>query len=296
MCLHVIEVSLHLGNFAHVLNYVGKAEQTQGVGDKASTVALLKTVAGLAHLENRKYKAAARKFLETGWEASGQQPLLHGGLVLQQDVATYGALCALAEFTRPELKAELLDNASFKNFLTLVPHVGRMVTDFYESKYASCLATLEQLRNDLALDLHLHDHIGALYEKIRSKALVQYFSPYVAVDLARMSQAFQTPLVDLEKELAKLIADGVIAARIDSHNKRLVAKHQDERAATFQTTLASGQEFATATRAMLLRVNLVRANFVVKPGSKGAGGGAMIGSSKERGKGGGGAAKGDKRK
>lgn len=61
MCLHVIEVSLHLGNFAHVLNYVGKAEQTAGVTEKRGTVALLKAVSGLAQLENRKYKAAARK-------------------------------------------------------------------------------------------------------------------------------------------------------------------------------------------------------------------------------------------
>lgn len=72
----------------------------------------------------------------------------------------------------------------------------------------------------------------------------------------------------------------MIAARIDSHNKRLVAKHSDERAATFQSTLAVGQEFQVATRALLLRVNLVRANFVVKPGNKG--GQAMIGASKER--------------
>lgn len=183
MCLHVIEVSLLLGNFAHVLNYVGKAEQTPGVQDKRGNVALLKAVGGLAQLENRKYKAAARKLLEVSWDAHAQQPLLTGGLLTPQDLATYGALCALAEFSRQELKAEVLDNASFRSFLGLVPRVSQMLVDFYESKYASCLATLDLLRNDLQLDLHLHDHVATLYDKIRSKALVQYFSPYVAVDL-----------------------------------------------------------------------------------------------------------------
>jgi len=289
--MHVIDVSLYLGNFAHVLNYIGKAEQTPGVNEKRGIVGLLKAVGGLAQIENRKYKQAARKFLEVSWDTHSQQAALTGGLMTPQDIAIYGALCALAEFTRPELKREVLDNASFRNFLALVPAVNQMIVDFYESKYASCLATLDLLKNDLQLDVHLHDHIVSIYEKIRSKALVQYFSPYVAVDLHKMSAAFQTGLVDLEKELAKLIADGVIAARIDSHNKRLVAKHSDERSATFTATLAVGEDFQMATRAMLLRVNLVRSNYVVKPGNKG-GQQVMIGASKEKRSGG----KGEKRK
>jgi len=268
MCLHVIEVSLQLGNFAHVLNYVAKAEQTPTVSDKPGTVAVLRAVAGLAQLENRKYKAAARKFLETSWGA--QHSLLNGELVAAQDIATYGALCALAEFSRPELKQEVLENSSFKNFLALVPPVQQLLVAFYESRYANCLKALDVLKNDLQLDIHLHDHITALYEKVRNKALVQYFSPYVAVDLNKMAGAFQTSVQDLEKELAKLIADGIIAARIDSHNKRLVAQHTDERSSTFQSTLAMGEDLQSSTRAMLLRVNLVRANMIVKPQKTGA--------------------------
>jgi len=279
MCLHVIEVSLQLGNFAHVLNYVAKAEQTQGLSDKPGVVAVLRAVAGLAQLENRKYKAAARKFLETNWGA--QHHLLSGDLLAAQDIASYGALCALAEFSRPELKQEVLENSSFKNFLALVPQVQQMLVDFYESRYASCLKSLDTLKNDLQLDIHLHDHVTALYEKVRSKALVQYFSPYVAVDLNKMAGAFQTTVLELEKELAKLIADGVIAARIDSHNKRLVAQHTDERSATFQSTVSLGEDFQSSTRAMLLRVNLVRANMIVKP-SKGGSSGPHQKERKER--------------
>jgi len=268
MCLHVIEVSLHLGNFAHVLNYVAKAEQTQGVSEKPGVVAVLKAVAGLAQIENRKYKAAAKKFLETPWAA--QHVLLGGEVLCAHDIAVYGALCALAEFSRPELKHEVLENSGFKSYLALVPHVHQILVDFYDSKYASCLRSLAALKNDLALDLHLHDHVAALYDKVRSKALVQYFSPYVAVDLNKMASAFQTSVTELEKELAKLIADGVIAARIDSHNKRLVAQHTDERASTFNHTLGMGDELQSSTRAMLLRVNLVKANMIVKPAKGGA--------------------------
>lgn len=44
--------------------------------------------------------------------------------------------------------------------LTL-PHslqVRDLISDFYNSRYASCLAHLAALRPALALDIHLHDH------------------------------------------------------------------------------------------------------------------------------------------
>jgi COP9 signalosome complex subunit 1 len=75
------------------------------------------------------------------------------------------------------------------------------------------------LQPDLELDLHLHDHIEPLYTRIRNKALIQYFSPFISVDLNAMAAAFTTSVAGLEKELARLIMDGSISARIDSHNK-----------------------------------------------------------------------------
>ena len=123
---------------------------------------------------------------------------------------------------------------------------------------------LEKLKPDLLLDLHLHDHVEALYADVRSKALIQYFSPFVTVDMKLMADAFNTPVMDLERELAKLIMAGQIPARIDSHNKVLHARHADQRTATFATALKVGEEFMRDTKALLLRINLMRADFVVK--------------------------------
>lgn len=60
MCLNVILVSIEMGQFMHVTNYVSKAEQAHEVLDPV-TVAKLKCAAGLAHLDTKKYKLAARK-------------------------------------------------------------------------------------------------------------------------------------------------------------------------------------------------------------------------------------------
>lgn len=55
-----------MNNYSHVTNYVSKAEQTPDVGD-ATIQPKLKVCSGLANLENKKYKVAAQKFLETNF-------------------------------------------------------------------------------------------------------------------------------------------------------------------------------------------------------------------------------------
>jgi len=260
MCLNVIKVSIEMGNYAHVVNYVAKAEQTPDLTDKV-VLSKLRVCSGLANLENRKYKLAARKFLETTFDLDSN----FNELTAPQDIAIYAGLTALATFDRTELKKKVIDNLAFRSFLELTPEVRELINDFYSSRYASCLKYLDKLRPNLLLDIHLHQHVQSLYEKIRNKALVQYFSPFSSVDLNVMAQAFNTNVANLEKELSRLIMDGSIQARIDSHNKRLYARQTDQRTSTFEKTLQLGDEYQESTKALLLRINLLRNDFVVKP-------------------------------
>lgn len=260
MCLNVIKVSIEMGNYAHVVNYVAKAEQTPDLTDKG-TISKLRVCSGLANLESRKYKLAARKFLETTFDLDGT----FNELGAPQDIAIYGGITALATFDRQELKKKVLDNATFRSFLELVPDVREMINDFYSSRYASCLKYLEKMKPNLLLDIYLHQHVASLYEKVRNKALVQYFSPFASVDLNIMAQAFNTNVANLEKELSRLIMEGSISARIDSHNKRLYARQTDQRSSTFDKTIRLGEEYQESSKALLLRVNVLRNDFVVKP-------------------------------
>ncbi|CAL1379373.1 unnamed protein product [Linum trigynum] len=253
MCMSAILVSIEMGQFSHVSSYVSKAEQTPEALDP-TTIAKLKCASGLAHLDMTKYKLAARKFLEVGPELGNS----YNEVIAPQDVATYGGLCALASFDRTELKSKVIDNLNFRNFLELVPEVRELINDFYSSRYASCLDYLTNLKANLLLDVHLHDHVEKLYDQIRNKALIQYTHPFVSVDLNMMANAFKTTVAGLEKELATLITDNQIQARIDSHNKILYARHADQRNATFQRVLQTGSEFDRDVRAMLLRANLVK--------------------------------------
>ncbi|CAA3027752.1 COP9 signalosome complex subunit 1 [Olea europaea subsp. europaea] len=263
MCLNAILVSIEMGQFTHVTSYVSKAEQSQDALDSI-TIAKLRCTAGLALLEGKKYKLAARKFLETGPDLGNS----YTEVIAPQDVATYGGLCALASFDRAELKSKVIDNINFRNFLELVPEIRELINDFYTSHYASCLEYLGNLKANLLLDIHLHDHVETLYEQIRNKALIQYTHPFVSVDLHMMANAFNTSVSSLEKELEALITNNQIQARIDSHNKILYARHADQRNTTFQRVLQTGCEFDREVRSMLLRANLIKHEFNLKASRK----------------------------
>ncbi|KAK9742910.1 hypothetical protein RND81_03G204900 [Saponaria officinalis] len=256
MCLNAILVSIELGQFSHVNSYVSKAEQTPEALEPVVT-AKLRCAAGLANLETKKYKLAARKFLEVGPELANH----YSEVIAPQDVATYGGLCALATFDRSELKSKVIDNLNFRNFLELVPEIRELINDFYSSHYASCLNYLGNLKANLLLDIHLHDHVETLYKDIRHKALIQYTLPFVSVDLNMMANAFKTSVSGLQKELEALITNNQIQARIDSHNKILYARHADQRNTTFQRVLQTGAGFDRDVRSMLRRANIIKHDF-----------------------------------
>lgn len=62
----------------------------------------------------------------------------------------------------------------------------------------------------------------------------------------------------LEKELASLIMDGQIQARIDSQAEVLYARHADVRAQTFARVLATGESYIRESKALLLRASLIK--------------------------------------
>ncbi|PRP88001.1 hypothetical protein PROFUN_04429 [Planoprotostelium fungivorum] len=258
MCMSIIRVSIDINNFPHVANYSSKAEMTPDLSDK-TILSRLKIATGLTHLEGKKYKPAARKLLETTADMGN-----YGEVASMQDVALYAGMCALATFDRQEMKKKVIDNSTFKNFMEVIPEMREAINDFYNSRYAPCLKRLDKLKPSLLLDIHLHGHVESLYQKIRQKAIIQYTSPFSSVDMGTMAEAFNTNIPGLEKELCSLIREGQVSARIDSHNKRLYARQLDQRSTTFERALQMGDEYEENTKAIMLRINMLRAEVIVK--------------------------------
>ncbi|KAL0477532.1 COP9 signalosome complex subunit 1 [Acrasis kona] len=263
MCLSVIKIGIETGNFNTINQYVQKAEQTPDIAEGQDKVAVSKiaVASALYNLESKKYKTVAKKLLECDVSLGDE----FNDVISLQDIAIYAGLTALATFDRRELY-NLLDNSSFKNFLELVPLVRELIQDFYESRYTSALTGLDRLLPELVFDIHLRDHVQPLYQKIRSRSLIQYVSPFTSVDMNRMAKVFNTSVVDLEKEVATLIQEKQIKARIDSHNKILYARMTDQRNNTFQRVIDLGDSYIHDTENNILRMNIMKhKDFAVKP-------------------------------
>jgi COP9 signalosome complex subunit 1 len=71
LCLNVIKVSVYLRNWSYVLSYVNKVESTIDSADSKEDLAVVckvKAAAGLAELNCKRYKPAAKCFLSTSFE------------------------------------------------------------------------------------------------------------------------------------------------------------------------------------------------------------------------------------
>lgn len=269
MCLNVIKVSVYLQNWSHVLSYVSKAEatpdftETQGKDANQVILTKLKCAAGLAELATKKYKSAAKHFLQANLDHCDFPEMLSCS-----NVAMYGGLCALATFDRHELQKNVIFSSSFKLFLELEPQLRDIIFKFYESKYASCLKLLDEIKDNLLLDMYIAPHVNALYTQIRNRALIQYFSPYLSADMRKMATAFNRSVPALEDELMQLILDGQIQARIDSHNKILYARDVDQRSTTFEKSLQMGRDYQRRTRMLILRAAMLKNQIHVKVSSE----------------------------
>ncbi|KAI8084756.1 26S proteasome subunit RPN7-domain-containing protein [Halteromyces radiatus] len=265
MCFNMIKVHLEERHYVHVHSYIVRAETTPQIPDKVNTISRLKCCQAIASLfisDANRYQTVAQCL--TQGVALESSHLIHD-IMSPNDVALYGGLCALASFERSQLHDLISSNVAFKGYLELVPHVREIMEYFHASKYAACFSLMENYREDWKLDIYLNSHIDPIFQCVREKAMVQYCIPYSIVDLGRMASAFHTTVDQLESELVKLIGQkGKIDGRIDSHEKVLYFKQQDQRKKAFDQSLGLAVEYEKSAKALMLRLNLLKSNMIVQ--------------------------------
>ncbi|KAB8342984.1 hypothetical protein FH972_022578 [Carpinus fangiana] len=292
--------------------------------DKAKIDPVINPIAGLANMASGNYPTAADRFLNadpayialdttqkpSAGVGSGLGISFQRQLITPNDVAVYGALCALATLNREELQRRILDNADFRTFLELEPHLRRVVAYFIGGKYTQALEILEGYRADYLFDVFLQKHVDPLYATIRRKAICAYVAPFSRLSLSSMATAFPVfspsesrippttktiPATDtltdgsIQTELVSLISSGQLSGfRIDAVHGELVALAKDDRRLTHEKALKVASETERALRLKLYRVNMMAAGFEVKAGkaSMGEGQGSGIATRSNRGRGG----------
>ncbi|KAG5190126.1 26S proteasome subunit RPN7-domain-containing protein [Tribonema minus] len=291
MCLAVARAALDMQNAMQASAYVMRAQQPEVAGTRAE--AQLHATAGLIHLLQKDYAECARCMLRVRPDIIAAAP---SALLAPEDVATYGVLCAVAALPRSDLRARVLENASFAPLLDLVPRARDAARDLLHGRYAACLSALEGMRGELLLDAHLAPHVAALVDGARDACLLQYLAPYRRARVADVARALGSAPAAVEASAVRLIAARRLTARIDAAAGAIVACGADRRRAALQSVAAAGEECRREMRAALLRMSCLEHNVVVRAardssggrsgGGRGGGGGGSGGGSEMAGGGG----------
>ena len=273
MCMHLIQVAIEQRNWYAVtmntqriwINGTSKYEEAKKQSAK------LTSALGLADLASCNYRAAAQHFINTDprmTQAKLDDPNdeeAFNEVLTPNDIAIYGGLCAIASFSRSELQSKVLEHKTFRNYLELEPHIRRAISFFIASKYSACLAILEGWKADYLLDIYLQPCFMEILERVRRKAIQQYFIPFSCVTLNALAQAFNTDEETIEVELTQMIKRGDLDARVDLVDRVLLAKKADGRAQVHEQALQTAKEYERTAHLRILRMAMVNAGLEVKP-------------------------------
>jgi len=216
---------------------------------------------GLFFLSKRDYDSAARYFVQCPVTDINRD---FRDIISGETIGLYGALCAVVAYNRGMFEKRVIRNKVFQTYLQQSPKATALVQAYYNCQYADVTKSLNNLEVDLRIDLYLKDQAAEILSAVRGKAMVQFFSPFSAMGMDRMAEAFGVTIQELESELVNCISSGHIPAQIDSHNKVLLSVDRDEEGELFQEIQDKGQGWIRETKAMLLRMSMINNNVALQ--------------------------------
>ena len=255
--LKIVFPSLENGNWAAVTNSAQKALSNVGANALYKSKALM--VMGVAQIQQRYYRQAAKYLLDVTREGMGQ----FSEFIVDKEVALYAGLCALASYEREDLRVKFLKLVSFKAYLDQYPAVEKAVEAVLACRYSEAVTLIDSICQDLKYDYFLAPVLSDLREEIRTRLIQQFIYPFKAIRIEEIAAAFNLHSTIMEKELERLISKGLVKARIDSHNKVLQSRFADQRGVTFQLALETGEEMVREIEVMLLRASMLQQHFTL---------------------------------
>jgi len=233
--LKILELSLHLKNYASVRDYVNKVEHTIGSESTQEIKNKVLVASALERLAAGDFEKAAQKFALVAKHGMVEWPTV----LAPEEVAMYAAFLALAVSSRDEMVAL----AEHPEALELVPSIREALLLFgSRAAYQPCWKILENhVFGMLELDLYMSQHLSNLQQRIREKTILTYWKAFSRVELQVMAHELGPGLVPhldhLWHQLVDLIGRGLIQdTRIDMQTKTLVREAEGlEEACLHQT-------------------------------------------------------------
>ncbi|KAI6186265.1 PCI domain-containing protein [Aphelenchoides besseyi] len=224
----------------------------------AQSNAKIQAISALTAMKAGSFKMAAKKFITIEFDN-----FMFPELLSVNDIATYGALCSLATFTREDLKEKVISSSVFRKFMESEPKLIELLNKFIQNRFGACLDILAEINDTLLLNVYLAPHVKNLFAQIRRRAIIQYFEPYMNADIKTMAAEFRTNADDMEAELVDLIRNRMLDARIDSFNKVLQIKSTNRQVEIYRNSTKATYRLDNLVRSLLIRSTLQQKGCIV---------------------------------
>lgn len=243
-------------------NYRHASQQANKIDVPTSTplvAAKTRALTGLLALTDGNYRTAANHFMEVDSAIINN----FNNVILAEDIVVYTTLCTLATHDFADMKANLMESKTFKSLLETTPEIRGVLQNFAASNYGHILQFLESKSQQMSLDIYLSSHWSKLMALVWDRAIVQYFTPYKSLSIAKMSESLHKDEVLLENDLVRLIGKGNLSARIDSETHTLHSKVQNDREVAMKRVKEATDVHTLNVKQSLLRLSLLQNKFVV---------------------------------
>jgi len=248
--MEIIKTSVKQGSLTHVNNEANRMFVSYEKDLTPANKSQINACMGLYWMKNQKFNRACEHFLKATNISN------FSDILSKRDIGIYGALCALGDLKRDQLKKQLLDNP-FMHYLEKAPKVKKLVLAMTNSQYSEVMKLLGELKQHFYLDYYLHSVADELMNAVRGKALVQYFEPFSSMNLIRMAKDFGVGLSDIEEELHKAILSGQVKGKIDLANHTLLEyRNVTDRYTILQGIVEEGEIFCREAAVVMTNLAL----------------------------------------
>ncbi|CAH7687217.1 26S proteasome subunit RPN7-domain-containing protein [Phakopsora pachyrhizi] len=255
----IIDLAFDFGDYKLAQIHVGKIEGAiEAIMNFQRWNERLAIITGLCALRLGNYLKAANSFVKVSREAG-----LNSKMQIV-NIAVYSTLCALASYSRRQLKEKILDDPNFRSLLDAEPNYRNMVSLFRENKFNAVFQLLQNSMPAYLTDLYLPRRIERLLFLIQEKAIVQYFSPFSTASLTKASGIFGWSQEKLQERVIKSIQGKGLNAKLDLTNGVLMTVRRETRPELYQDAIQFANKIENESNAAILRLNLIHSDLIVQ--------------------------------
>lgn len=152
----------------------------------------------------------------------------------------YTVTLAVISLDRPSLMANVVENPEILAAIDSVPHLKDLLMSLYECQYGAFFKSLANISDAINADMLLNPHFRFYLKEARVVVYGQYLQSYKSVKMDAMASIFGVSVDFLDEELAHLIVEGRLPAKLDRVDGVVLTTRPDPKNAAYQQTIRQG--------------------------------------------------------